>query len=105
MLRTGDEPVHARSALRARCALAVFGLVCAIAGAVLFLIADRTGWAVACGVVAVIAAIDLIIVIRHIRQGAHFQPGRDIPPYRPVGGRPPDGGPQPPDREGPSPGR
>ncbi|MBH5334320.1 hypothetical protein IHE55_05675 [Streptomyces pactum] len=93
MVRTGDEPVHARSALRARRALAAFGLVCAIAGVVLFLIADRTGWAVACGVVAVVALIDLLVVIRHIRQGPHFQPGPDVPPYRP--GDEPGGGPPP----------
>jgi hypothetical protein len=24
------------------------------------------------------------VVIRHIHQGAHYQPGRDIPPYWPV---------------------
>ncbi|MFH8371294.1 DUF6343 family protein [Streptomyces sp. NPDC018031] len=90
--------MHARSALRARCALAAFGLVTAAAGAVLFALVDRTGWAVACGVVALTAAVDLAVVIRHIRQGPHYQPGRDVPPYHPVGGRdsgrPPDEGPQ-----------
>jgi hypothetical protein len=27
-------------------------------------------------------------VVRHIRQGPHWQPGRDVPPYRPPEGRP-----------------
>ncbi|WP_234434051.1 DUF6343 family protein, partial [Streptomyces rimosus] len=28
-----------------------------------------------------LAAIDLTIVVRHIHQGAHYQPGKDVPPY------------------------
>ncbi|MFC0597018.1 DUF6343 family protein [Streptomyces palmae] len=88
-MRTGDEPVHARSPLRLRCGLAVFGLVWSAAGTALFALADRPGWAIACGVLWVITVIDLAVVIRHIRQGPHFQPGRDVPPYAPVDGRDP----------------
>ncbi|OSC54889.1 hypothetical protein B5181_36695, partial [Streptomyces sp. 4F] len=28
----------------------------------------------------------LVVVLRRIRQGPHYQPGRDIPPYRPPSG-------------------
>ena len=28
-------------------------------------------------------AVDFAVVVRHIRQGPHFQPGRDVPPYEP----------------------
>ncbi|WKX74170.1 DUF6343 family protein [Streptomyces sp. XD-27] len=87
MVRTGDEPVHARSALRLRCGLAVWGCLWALAGTVLFAAAGRTGWAVACGVLVAVTATDLIVVIRHIRQGPHYQPGRDVPPYEPVDDR------------------
>ncbi|WP_186319136.1 DUF6343 family protein [Streptomyces sp. SAJ15] len=88
MLRTGDEPVHARSALRMRCALAVWGLLWSLGGAVAFSAVGRPGWAAACAVLVVITLTDLILVIRHIRQGPHYQPGRNIPPYHPVSDRP-----------------
>ncbi|KUJ68811.1 hypothetical protein ACZ90_15520 [Streptomyces albus subsp. albus] len=101
MLRTGDEPIHARSALRARCALAIWGVVWAAAGTALFSLVGLTGWAIACGVLWLITVIDLTVVIRHIRQGPHYQPGRDIPPYAPVDGRDPLRPPMPdPRREG-----
>jgi len=38
--------------------------------------------------IAVVAAIDLVAVGREIRQGAHFQPGPEVPPYRPVAPEP-----------------
>jgi hypothetical protein len=31
-----------------------------------------------------ISLVNIVVVIVRIRQGAHFQPGRDVPPYRPV---------------------
>ena len=34
--------------------------------------------------VAVVAATDLVVVAGHLRRGAHFQPGPQVPPYRPV---------------------
>jgi hypothetical protein len=30
-----------------------------------------------------VITVDLALIVRHIRQGPHFQPGPDIPPYRP----------------------
>jgi hypothetical protein len=82
-MRTGSEPTTARSALRLRLWLSVWGLIWATAGTAAFVLAGRTGWAVACGVLGLIAAVDLTMILRHMRQGPHYQPGRDVPPYRP----------------------
>ncbi|WP_112465652.1 DUF6343 family protein [Streptomyces triticisoli] len=82
-MRTGSEPTTARSALRARFWLSVWGLVWATFGTVLFVLVGLTGWAVVCGVLWLVIAIDLAVIVRHIRQGPHYQPGRDIPPYWP----------------------
>ncbi|WP_338399759.1 DUF6343 family protein [Streptomyces rimosus] len=83
-MRTGSEALQARSPLKMRRGLALWGMVWAAAGTVAFSVAGRPGWAAACAVVAVLAAIDLTIVVRHIHQGAHYQPGKDVPPYEPV---------------------
>ncbi|MFE7119852.1 DUF6343 family protein [Streptomyces sp. NPDC057654] len=85
-MRTGSEPVQARSPLRLRCGLAVWGLAWAVAGTVVFAEFGRPGWAIACGVLAAVTGADLFMVIRHIRQGPHYQPGRDVPPYDPAKG-------------------
>ncbi|MFD3543793.1 DUF6343 family protein [Streptomyces sp. NPDC058662] len=82
-MRSGNEPVTARSPLRMRFWLSLWGLVWAVAGAVAFSLADRSGWAAVCAVVALLAAVDLAVVTRHIRQGPHYQPGPDVPPYEP----------------------
>ncbi|MEU6909844.1 DUF6343 family protein [Streptomyces coeruleorubidus] len=82
-MRTGSEPRTARSALRVRFWLSVWGLVWALFGTVAFTLAGRTGWAIACGALLLVVTIDLMIVLRHIRQGPHYQPGPDIPPYHP----------------------
>ncbi|MGW7327969.1 DUF6343 family protein [Streptomyces sp. NPDC054840] len=82
-MRSGNEPVTARSPLRLRFWLGVWGLVWAAAGTVLFALAGRPGWAAACGALAAVVAVDLLMIVRHIRQGPHYQPGRDIPPYEP----------------------
>lgn len=82
-MRTGSEPTTARSALRTRFWLSVWGLVWAVFGTVAFALAGRTGWAVACGVLALVVAVDMFFIVRHIRQGPHYQPGRDVPPYNP----------------------
>ncbi|MYS88204.1 MULTISPECIES: DUF6343 family protein [Streptomyces] len=82
-MRTGSEPTTARSALRARFWLSLWGLVWALFGTVAFTLAGRTGWAIACGALLLVVTIDLVIVLRHIRQGPHYQPGPDIPPYCP----------------------
>ncbi|WP_404960726.1 DUF6343 family protein [Streptomyces sp. 147326] len=86
-MRSGNEPVTARSPLRLRFWLGVWGLIWAAAGTAAFALAGRPGWAAACGALAVIVAVDLAMIVRHIRQGPHYQPGRDIPPYEPPRGR------------------
>ncbi|MER6142773.1 DUF6343 family protein [Streptomyces sparsogenes] len=91
MIRTGDEPLHARSPLRMRCALALWGLAWTVGGTVAFWLAHRPGWAAVCGVLAAVTLTDLVLVLRHIRQGPHYQPGRDVPPYAPVRGPYPAG--------------
>lgn len=83
MMRTGSEPTTARSPLRMRLWLSLWGMVWAVAGLVAFVITGRAGWATACAVLLVIAVIDLCFVVRRMRQGPHFQPGRDVPPYPP----------------------
>ncbi|MGW2614499.1 DUF6343 family protein [Streptomyces sp. NPDC001500] len=82
-MRTGSEPTTARSALRLRLGLALWGVVWTLFGTAAFAVAGRPGWAAACGALWVVITVDLAMVIRHIRQGPHYQPGRDIPPYRP----------------------
>ncbi|CAM5672334.1 hypothetical protein SPURM210S_03317 [Streptomyces purpurascens] len=82
-MRTGSEPATARSALRARFWLSVWGLVWALFGTIAFTLAGRPGWAIACGVLLLVVTVDLAVILRHIRQGPHWQPGPDIPPYRP----------------------
>ncbi|MBA2812044.1 DUF6343 family protein [Streptomyces acidicola] len=82
-MRTGSEPTTARSALRLRLGLSVWGLIWAIVGTAAFSLAGRPGWAIACGVLWLIVTVDLTMIVRHIRQGPHYQPGRDVPPYRP----------------------
>ncbi|GAA3370105.1 DUF6343 family protein [Streptomyces sannanensis] len=87
-MRTGNEPATARSALRMRLALSVWGLIWAIGGTVGFTLAGRPGWAAACGVVMLIVLTDMTVIVHHMRQGPHWQPGRDIPPYEPDHGTP-----------------
>ncbi|AZM78297.1 hypothetical protein D1J63_27705 [Streptomyces sp. KPB2] len=82
-MRTGSEPTTARSALRARFWLSLWGLVWAIFGTAAFALTGRFGWALACGVLWLVATVDLTVILRHIRQGPHYQPGRNIPPYLP----------------------
>ncbi|MGW3951777.1 DUF6343 family protein [Streptomyces sp. NPDC004752] len=82
-MRTGSEPTTARSALRARFWLSVWGLLWAIFGTAVFALVGLPGWAAACGVLWLVATIDMILVLRHIRQGPHYQPSRDVPPYAP----------------------
>ncbi|MEU0371776.1 DUF6343 family protein [Streptomyces sp. NPDC006283] len=82
-MRTGSEPITARSPLRMRLWLGVWGLPWTVSGTIAFALVERPGWAVACGVLFLVVAVDLVLVVRHIRQGPHYQPGRDIPPYEP----------------------
>ncbi|AEW97283.1 MULTISPECIES: DUF6343 family protein [Streptomycetaceae] len=87
-MRTGSEPTRARSPLRLRVALTLFGLVWALAAAGGFAAAGEPGWAGFFGAIALVAVVDLAVVVHHIRQGPHYQPGRDIPPYWPADDEP-----------------
>ncbi|MCW7943142.1 membrane protein [Streptomyces hygroscopicus] len=82
-MRTGSEPTTARSPLRARFWLSVWGLIWATVGTVVFALVGRPGWAAACGVLWLVVTVDMAMIVRHMRQGAHWQPGRDVPPYLP----------------------
>jgi hypothetical protein len=83
-VRSGDEPNHARSPLRLRLGLALFGLVAALIASYVVRSVAPTPVVVAFVVVAVIALVDLVVVLRHLRSGPHYQPGPEIPPYRPA---------------------
>jgi hypothetical protein len=90
-MRTGNEPATARSPLRLRLGLAIFGAVVCAAAAIVFGVLGYTGWAAVFGVIAFVACVNTGVVIARIRQGPHYQPGPDIPPYeapRPVSRRP-----------------
>jgi hypothetical protein len=66
----------------------VWGVAWAIFGTTVFVLVGRPGWAAACGVLWLVATADMTMILRHIRQGPHYQPGRDVPPYRPADGDP-----------------
>ena len=85
-IRSGDEPLHARSPLRMRLTMALIGVASAVGGVVFFATQHALGFVVFCAAIGVAALVDALVVARHIRQGPHWQPGRDIPPYRPVEG-------------------
>ncbi|WP_086831492.1 DUF6343 family protein [Streptomyces sp. NRRL B-24572] len=87
-MRTGNEPATARSALRLRFWLSVWGLLWAVFGTTVFSLLGRPGWAAACGVLFLVVTVDLAVVLHHIHQGSHWQPGRSIPPYEPDHGNP-----------------
>ncbi|WP_369245861.1 DUF6343 family protein [Streptomyces sp. R41] len=86
-MRTGSEPTTARSALRLRFWLSLWGLIWAIFGTTAFALVGRPGWAAACGVLCLVVAVDMTMILRHIHQGAHYQPGPDVPPYPPPDSR------------------
>jgi Family of unknown function (DUF6343)/Protein of unknown function (DUF3099) len=83
-IRSGDEPAHARSALRLRLWLTVFGLANAVAGVIVFDLLGSAPYVIGFVLLGLVSLVNLAVVARHIRQGAHYQPGRTIPPYRPV---------------------
>ncbi|MER7763435.1 DUF6343 family protein [Streptomyces sp. NPDC097619] len=82
-MRTGNEPLTARSPLRLRFWLSVWGLLWAVAGTGLFAWNGRTGWAITCAVLVLLISADLMMVVHRLHQGAHYQPGREVPPYEP----------------------
>ena len=85
MVRSGDEPAHARSALRLRLTLAVIGWLTAWAGAVLLWRDTRQpGEALIAAAAGLVAMINAGVVLARLRTGPHYQPGPDVPPYRPV---------------------
>jgi hypothetical protein len=83
-MRSGDEPGHARSPLRLRLGLAGFGLVTALIAAVVVHRVAPAPVVIGFVAVAVLAAVDLAVVAYRLRLGPHFQPGPQIPPYRPL---------------------
>jgi hypothetical protein len=83
-IRSGDEPSHARSPLRLRLGLALIGLANGLAGVIVFALLGSAPLTWAFAALCVVALVNIAVVARHIRQGAHYQPGRTIPPYRPV---------------------
>jgi Family of unknown function (DUF6343) len=84
-VRTGDEPTHARSPLRMRLVLACLGLVNGLLGVGIFGFWLRTlPFLVFFALVALFSLGNIVVVSVRIRQGAHYQPGRDVPPYHPA---------------------
>lgn len=84
-VRSGDEPLHARSPLRLRMILALTGLANGIAGILVFLLLLPSLPLVGLFAVVFVGSLVNIAVVAHrIRQGPHYQPGPGIPPYRPV---------------------
>ncbi len=79
-MRSGNEPMTARSPLRLRLGLAIFGAVAAAAAAVALGVTGHSGLAILFAVVAAVACANIAVVIVRIRQGPRFQPGRDVPP-------------------------
>ncbi|ARI55104.1 DUF6343 family protein [Streptomyces rhizosphaericola] len=95
-MRTGSEPATARSPLRLRLWLSLWGTFWALFGLLAFSLTGRPGWAVACAVLLALTLLDLWVVTYRMRQGARYQPGRDVPPYEPdQDGRPRWRGPDP----------
>jgi hypothetical protein len=67
-----------------RLGLAVFGIVAALIGALVVREVAPVGVVILFVAVALIAGVDAVVVTRQLRQGPHFQPGPQVPPYRPV---------------------
>ncbi|MER6116540.1 DUF6343 family protein [Streptomyces sp. A0642] len=86
-MRTGNEPTTARSPLRMRLWLSLWGTAWAAFGLIAFSLNGRPGWAAACGVLLLLVLTDLAVVVHRMRQGPHYQPGRTIPPYEPDHGK------------------
>ncbi|MFJ6806975.1 DUF6343 family protein [Streptomyces anulatus] len=83
VMRTGSEPATARSPLRMRLWLSLWGVLWTLFGLVAFSLTGRPGWAAGCAVVLLLAVVDLCVITYRLRQGPSYQPGRDVPPYEP----------------------
>ncbi len=90
MARTGDEPAHARSPLGLRLGLTVTGALLWVGAAALMFGAGMTVVGLVFVGIAVLSALNAAFVVHRMRQGPHFQPGPDVPPYRPVEDDPPE---------------
>ncbi|THA65703.1 hypothetical protein E6P78_18030 [Streptomyces sp. A0958] len=84
-MRTGNEPTTARSPLRMRLWLSLWGLAWAVFGVTAFAVNGRTGWAAVCGVLLALVLADLCVVVYRLRHGT--QPGRSEPPDEPGSGK------------------
>jgi hypothetical protein len=84
VVRSGDEPAHARSALGLRLALTITGTVLWTLAAVVMLVSGMPVPGAIFAVIAVLSALNAAFVVHRIRQGPHWQPGRATPPYHPV---------------------
>jgi len=83
-IRSGDEPVHARSPLRLRLTLALVGLANGVAGVVVFTLLGSAPLAWLFAALCAVALVNSAVVVHRIRQGPHYQPGPAVPPYRPL---------------------
>jgi Family of unknown function (DUF6343)/Protein of unknown function (DUF3099) len=84
VVRTGDEPTHARSALGLRLALTVAGTICWAVAAAVMQSAGMHVVAAAFTAVALLSLANAAFVVHRMRQGAHWQPTAATPPYRPL---------------------
>ncbi|MYV55334.1 DUF6343 family protein [Streptomyces sp. SID3212] len=69
-MRAGSEPRTARSALRMRFWLSIWGVIWAVFGTVAFAVAGRMGWSLACGLLLLAVLADLGVVLWRIRRRA-----------------------------------
>nr|WP_221217326.1 DUF6343 family protein [Streptomyces sp. 840.1] len=67
-MRTGSEPTTARSSLRLRLWLSLWGLAWAVFGLTAFTLTGRPGWAAACGVLLVLVLVDLVVIVHRINR-------------------------------------
>jgi len=84
VVRSGDEPAHARSPLGLRLALTITGTLLWAMAAVLMLASGMPVPGAIFAGIAVLSALNAAFVVHRMRQGPHWQPGRGTPPYRPV---------------------
>ena len=84
VVRSGDEPAHARSPLGLRLALTITGTVLWALAAVMMLASGMPVPGGVFAVIAVLSALNAAFVVHRMRQGPHWQPGATTPPYRPL---------------------